>query len=82
MQDSSSKIYGKRIYLFELFDESNKGGGDWEQNFGVYSETGNLKLDLTGSAFTESSDTQSSLTMDTTQIALIIIAILLFDIYA
>lgn len=77
MQDSSSEIYGKRIYLFELFDESQKSGGDWEQSFGVYSETGSLKLDLSGSAFTESSVDEGESTMNVTEIVLVIVSILL-----
>eukprot|EP00486_Rosalina_sp_Unknown_P006725 CAMPEP_0201572134 /NCGR_PEP_ID=MMETSP0190_2-20130828/15232_1 /ASSEMBLY_ACC=CAM_ASM_000263 /TAXON_ID=37353 /ORGANISM="Rosalina sp." /LENGTH=618 /DNA_ID=CAMNT_0047997517 /DNA_START=29 /DNA_END=1885 /DNA_ORIENTATION=- len=75
MEDSTSEIYNKRIYFFELFDESKKGGGDWEQHFGVYSETGSLKLDISGSAFT--AEDEGTSTYNATEIALIVIAILL-----
>eukprot|EP01083_Nonionella_stella_P090844 253865_1 len=44
MKDSSSEIYNKKIYYFELLDENKKYGGDWERNFGVYDQNGTLKV--------------------------------------
>lgn len=77
MQDSTSEIYNTRIYFFELFDESKKGGGDWEQHFGVYDENGDIKLDLTSQSFTYDEDDGKNKSVVLAEIILIIIGVLL-----
>merc|ERR1712228_85690 len=47
MSDESSKLYGVKIFFFELFDEDEK---QWKNNkvheshFGIYDKNGNMKL--------------------------------------
>jgi len=47
MQSPTSQIYEAKIFLFELFDEELKGGGDHEQHFGVYGSDGTAKYSQT-----------------------------------
>jgi len=47
MQSPTSQIYEAKIFLFELFDEELKGGGDHEQHFGVYANDGSAKYSQT-----------------------------------
>ena len=44
MNDASPELYNARIYFFELFDEDNKSGGDYEKHFGFFHGNGTLKI--------------------------------------
>ena len=46
MNDPNSKLYGVKVFWFELFDEDLKSGGDWEQHFGWFDLYGSLKLTI------------------------------------
>eukprot|EP00484_Ammonia_sp_Unknown_P024577 CAMPEP_0197029060 /NCGR_PEP_ID=MMETSP1384-20130603/8599_1 /TAXON_ID=29189 /ORGANISM="Ammonia sp." /LENGTH=630 /DNA_ID=CAMNT_0042458163 /DNA_START=46 /DNA_END=1938 /DNA_ORIENTATION=+ len=75
MKDSSSELYGVKIFFFELFDEDLKSGVDVEKSFGVFDTSGSLKLDALNGASTFNVDGEEEQSKKGTRIGFIVFVI-------